>query len=111
MPEPQADSRHTRLFVADVGWLNERVHGLLRMQRDSGVAALEQIRQWHPKFAECSDEEIRQAEFAEADAQLVYAREHGFDSWRELEERVRLLAGDAQTEPFWPRFKRCKRAI
>jgi hypothetical protein len=32
------------------------------------------------RFRGCSDEEIRQALFTEAAAQLVYAREHGFDA-------------------------------
>ena len=78
--EPSTRSRHTRLFVADVGWIAERVHGLLRTRQSAGPAALEQIREWHPRFANRTDEEIRQASFTEQDAQLVYAREHGFET-------------------------------
>ena len=48
--DPSSRSRNTRLFVADVAWINERVHGLLRMRQSSGPAALEQIREWHPRF-------------------------------------------------------------
>jgi ankyrin repeat protein len=106
--EPSLDSRHTRLFVADMQWLTERVHGLLRTRQSAGPAALEQIREWHPRFAGCSDEEIRQSPFSEADAQLVYAREHGFDAWAELERRVKLLAADSNTEasePFLAAFR------
>ena len=84
-PSPRA--RHTRLFVADMQWITDRVHGLLRTRRSAGPAALEQIREWHPRFSGCSDEEIRQAPFTEADAQLVYAKEHGFDSWDDLVQR------------------------
>src|SRR5262249_17205106 len=62
--------RHTRLFVADVQWITDRVHGLLRTRQSAGPAALEQIRAWHPRFDACSDEEIRQAPFTERDAQL-----------------------------------------
>ncbi len=76
-PQP----RHTRLFVPDVQWITDRVHGLLRTRQSAGPAVLEQIREWHPRFSGCSDQEILQAPFTETDAQLVYAREHGFDSW------------------------------
>jgi ankyrin repeat protein len=105
--EPSPRSRQTRLFVADVAWITGRVHGLLRTRQSAGPAALEQIREWHPRFADCTDEEIRQAPFTEEDARLVYAREHGFETWDELETRVNLLASrtdSATTEPFMAAF-------
>ena len=105
--EPSSHSRHTRLFVADVGWITERVHGLLRTRQSAGPAALEQIREWHPRFADCTDEEIRLAPFTEEDAQLVYAREHGFETWDDLTSRVDLLASTKvtpTTEPFMAAF-------
>jgi ankyrin repeat protein len=106
--EPSAHARHTRLFVADMAWIADRVQGLLRTRQSAGPAALEQIREWHPRFAGCSDEEIRQAPFQEADAQLVYAREHGFDTWGDLVRRVNLLAADPSAqaaEAFLPAFR------
>jgi hypothetical protein len=51
---PQA--RQARLFVPDTQWITERVHGLLRTRQSAGPAALEQIREWHPRFSACSDE-------------------------------------------------------
>ncbi len=106
--EPSPHSRHTRLFVADMQWITDRVHGLLRTRNSAGPAALEQIREWHPRFAGCSDEEIRLAPFTEADARLVYAREHGFDTWGDLARRVDRLASTpdaAATEPFLAAFQ------
>jgi len=106
--ERSPEARHTRLFVADMQWMNDRVHGLLRTRQSAGPAALEQIRKWHPRFSACSDEEILQAPFTEADARLVYAREHRFDSWDELTHRVNLLASDsgaAAAEPFFAAFR------
>jgi ankyrin repeat protein len=100
--------RHSRLFVADVDWIMGRVQGLLRTRQSAGPAALEQIREWHPRFTGCSDEEILQAPFTEADAQLVYAREHGFDTWDDLARRVNLLASATNpeaTEPFLAAFR------
>jgi len=105
--EPSSRSRHTRLFVADVAWITDRVHGLLRTRDSAGPAALEQIREWHPRFSACSDEEIRQAPFTEEDARLVYAREHGFETWDDLTNRVNLLASSptaAANEPFLAAF-------
>jgi ankyrin repeat protein len=89
-------------------WISARVHGLLQTRSSAGPAALEQIREWHPRFDGWSDEEIRQAPFTEADAQLVYAREHGFDSWDDLARRVNLVASAPSveaTEPFLAAFR------
>ena len=105
--EPSSRSRHTRVFVADVAWIADRARGLLRTRQSAGPAALEQIREWHPRFADCSDEEIRLAPFTEEDARLVYAREHGFESWDDLTSRVNLLASTTDTrtaEPFMAAF-------
>ena len=105
--EPSSRSGHTRLFVADLAWITDRVHGLLRTRGSASPAALEQIREWHPRFSDRSDEEIRQAPFTEEDAQLVYAREHGFETWDELASRVNLLASNPATatgEPFMAAF-------
>jgi ankyrin repeat protein len=109
--EPSSHSRHTRLYVADVVWITDRVHGLLRTRQSAGPAALEQIREWHPRFVDWTDEEIRQAPFTEEDARLVYAREHGFETWDDLTSRVNLLASrtdTATTEPFMGAFNALK---
>jgi len=102
------EARHTRLFVLDMQWIEERAHGLLQTRQSAGPAALEQIREWHPRFSSSSDAEILQAPFTEADARLVYAREHGFDHWAELTQRVDALASHASTgttEPFVAAFR------
>ncbi|HVN07044.1 MAG TPA: ankyrin repeat domain-containing protein [Bryobacteraceae bacterium] len=106
--EAPPGTRHTRLYVAGIEWIADRVQGLLRTRQSAGPAALEQIREWHPRFSACSDEEIRQAPFTAADAQLVYAREHGFDTWDDLVHRVNLLAAAPQAdggEPFLAAFR------
>jgi ankyrin repeat protein len=105
--DPSSRQHHTRLFVPDLAWITDRVHGLLRTRSSAGPAALEQIREWHPRFSDCSDEQIRQAAFTEEDARLVYAREHGFETWQDLAERVGLLASNpsaAVSEPFLTAF-------
>ena len=105
--EPSPDARHTKLFVADVAWIADRVQGLLQTRHSAGPAALEQIREWHPAFADLTDEQILQAPFDEDDARLVYAREHGFDTWADLTNRVEVLAQkkDSAEEPFLVAFE------
>lgn len=106
--EPSSRSRNTRLFVADAAWIMQRVHGLFRTRQSAGPSALEQIREWHPRFTDRTDEEIRQASFTEEDARLVYAREHGFETWDDLMSRVNLLASQQDataTEPFMAAFR------
>ena len=105
--EPGSRAGHARLFETDLRWLAERVHGLLRTRNSAGPAAFEQIREWHPRFQDLSDEEIRQAPFTVEDARLVYAREHGFDTWEEMAARVNVLGLDpaaSATEPFLAAF-------
>ncbi len=103
--EPSADSRHTRLFVADVEWIADRARGLVTTRLSAGPAVLEQIREWHPRFEDASDDDIRAAEFSEDDARLVYAREHGFSTWRELADRVEAMKRGGTDEPFFAAFK------
>ncbi len=105
--DPSSQAGHTRLFESDLAWLTDRVHGLLRTRHSAGPAALEQIREWHPRFRDRTDEEIRQAAFSVDDARLVYAREHGFEHWDDLTARAKVLASDAsaaQAEPFLSAF-------
>ncbi len=105
--DPADQVRHTRIFVADVAWMMDRVHGLMRTRASAGPAALEQIREWHPRFADATDRQILDAPFSEEDARLVYAREHGFDTWADLVSRVEALAQskDSRDEPFLAAFE------
>ncbi len=45
-------------------------------------------------------QEIQAAAITQEDAELVLAREHGFDHWDELAARVAALKADASIEPF-----------
>jgi hypothetical protein len=103
--EPSSRSRHTRLFIADLpgSWRGFMVCCERDIRLPRGART---IRERHPRFSEKSDEEIRQAPFAKEDVRLVYAREHGFETWDDLTSRVNLLASTpakANTEPFTAR--------
>jgi ankyrin repeat protein len=61
--------------------------------------ALRLVREFHPRYAQAGDAEIK-ADLTQEDAELVHAREHGFDTWSELAARVDALKADPSTEPF-----------
>jgi hypothetical protein len=108
--QPSSDSRHTHVIVTDMKWIGDRARGLLRAHHSGVPAALEQIREWHPRFADASDLDIQEATFTEADAQFVYAREHGFERWDELGARVEALAQGRAEDPFLRAFKALEKA-
>ena len=51
-------------------------------------AACERIQISHPDYTHASMEEITQADLSLRDAQLIIAREYGFDNWDDLKKKV-----------------------
>lgn len=118
-------ARRTRPFVRDLQYYDDRARGLLEVLADGALATLEQVRTWHPAFADASDEAIRSAAttktFTIDDARLVYARQHGHATWDLFAEHLRRLDAGEATEPFmevveagrrgrWPRVAALLRA-
>lgn len=56
------------------------------------------IQQYHPQFRKKTEAEIRAAEFALSDAQLVIAREHGFPSWPKFVRAIEARRAGAEAE-------------
>jgi ankyrin repeat protein len=105
----QGAGRHTRVFVADVAYQDERAGGLMSA-REAGVPqAFAQIREWHPRFGSATDGEIRSAAFTRDDARLVYAREHGFEDWSAFTGYVEGVARGERSEPFRDAFEAMRR--
>ncbi|MGB7283277.1 MAG: ankyrin repeat domain-containing protein [Candidatus Acidiferrum sp.] len=53
---------------------------------------IQRVRKHHLQFADPPDDEIARTKFALADAQLVIAREHGFESWPKFAKQVEATA-------------------
>ena len=70
--------------------LKRQAKDLLRSARANDAAALARFRNL-PAFASMSDVDLSRAALALHDAQSVIAREHGFESWNALRERVEDL--------------------
>jgi ankyrin repeat protein len=55
------------------------------------LEAIQRVKKYHARLGKLSETEIRKAKFALADAQLVIAREHGFESWPKFAKNVEAL--------------------
>jgi hypothetical protein len=64
----------------------KQAKSLLNGYKAGDASAIERIRRYHPRF-----ETILRRKFALADAQLILAREHGFESWPKFVKHVRML--------------------
>ncbi|HEY3884749.1 MAG TPA: ankyrin repeat domain-containing protein, partial [Vicinamibacterales bacterium] len=71
--------------------LKRQAKDLLRSARAGGAAAFGRFRLL-PAFAKVADADLARRPLALRDAQSVVAREHGFDSWNALRERVEELS-------------------
>ena len=68
----------------------------LRKAHASGDAqASERFRKHHPRFLSWPAEQVGKTPMSLRDAQLVIAREHGFEHWAALKTRVVALQGAA----------------
>ncbi len=94
----------TRIFSRDVSYFADRAEGLVVVVRDGLPDALHQVRAWHPTLGNASSEALR-AGFTLDDAQLVYARQHGFIDWTELARHLSSIAPNAEGEPFLAAFE------
>ena len=72
----------------DLTHLKHQAHDLLRDHRARDRAALQRLREFHPRFHASSDTEIAESELALSDAFLATAREYGFPSWPRLKAHV-----------------------
>jgi ankyrin repeat protein len=63
---------------------------LKKLARSGDSRLIERIRKFHPRPAKL----LRGGSFGLADAQLVIAREHGFDSWPKFAAHIEALARD-----------------
>ena len=81
---------------------------LLKAFKAGDSKVLDQVRWNHPRFQRLTDKEIAAGKFQLADAQLVLARLHAFDSWPKLLEHIELLE---RKDPAIMRFENAADAI
>ena len=81
---------------------------LLKSFKSGDPKTLDHIRWNHPRFRGLTDDQIRAGRFVLADAQLVIARLHYFESWPGLLRHIETLE---QQEPHVGRFEAAADAI
>lgn len=64
--------------------LKKQAKNLHRAHQQAEPGAVQRIREHLPRLSQAAESEIPQAEFSLQDAQLVLAREYGFQSWPKL---------------------------
>jgi ankyrin repeat protein len=94
-----ATRRPYRAFETDLEYYRGRAEGMVRTAVAGERNALRLVREFHPRYVQASDAEIK-ANFTQEDAEFVHAREHGFETWSELAARVEALKADPSIEPF-----------
>src|SRR5689334_6063952 len=68
---------------------------LLKAYRSADVETIRRVKRNHPRFGKLSEPGFDISKFALADAQLVIAREHGFESWPKFARRIEVLNSEA----------------
>lgn len=68
---------------------------LLKAYRSADVETIRRVKRKHPRFERLSEPGFEISKFALADAQLVIAREHGFESWPKFTKRIEVINSEA----------------
>jgi ankyrin repeat protein len=68
---------------------------LLKAYRSADVETIRRVERSHPRFEKLSEPGFDVSKFALADAQLVIAREHGFESWPKFATRIEVINSEA----------------
>jgi ankyrin repeat protein len=63
------------------------------------------MREHHPRLKHASDDELRRTKFALADAQLIVARWHGFESWAKFAKHIETITSDSSSR-VWTRAEK-----
>ncbi len=99
-----ATSRRCRLLSTDLAYNQERADALLAVLPDGLPGALEIVRELHPLYTQASDAALRAVRLSTADARLIYARDHGFESWDDLVRHLEAIRDGKAVEPFLAAF-------
>jgi ankyrin repeat protein len=67
----------------------------LKAYRSADVETIRRVKKNHPRFEKLSAPGFDVTKFALADAQLVIAREHGFESWPKFASRIEVMNSEA----------------
>jgi ankyrin repeat protein len=83
----------------------KRAKELVKAAKAGDARAFALMREHHPRLKKASDNELRRAKFALADAQLIVARWHGFESWQKFAKHVETITSESSSR-IWTRAEK-----
>ena len=87
-------------FETDLDYYRGRAAGMLSAFGTCERNAIRLVRLFHPDYADASEPEIRAAQLTQADAELILAREHGFETFDAFAGYIESLGEQRVAEPF-----------
>jgi ankyrin repeat protein len=87
-------------FETDTQYYRDRAAGMLSVFATAERNAIRLVRLFHPKFASASESGIRTATLTQADAELIVACEHGFETFEAFADYIAALREKRVSEPF-----------
>ena len=78
---------------------------LVKAAKAGNARAFALMREHHPRFTHASDDELRRRKFALADAQLIVARWHGFESWPKFATHIDTITSESSSR-VWTRAEK-----
>jgi hypothetical protein len=90
----------------DLDHLKHQARDLVKLHAAHDLAAVQRIREFHPRFNGKTDADISHATLKLSEAQLIIARERGFGSWARLKEHIeKCSAGGYVNLPYHDRIE------
>jgi ankyrin repeat protein len=87
-------------FETDPQYYRDRAAGMLSVFGMAEHNAVRLVRLFHPRFAAAPESDIRAAALTQADAELIVAREHGFETFEAFADYIEALRAQRVSEPF-----------
>jgi ankyrin repeat protein len=87
-------------FETDLQYYRDRAAGMLSVFGSGERNAVRLVRVFHPNYANASEPEIRGAKLTQTDAELILAREHGFETFEAFARYIEALRKGRVSEPF-----------
>lgn len=78
---------------------------LVKAAKAGDARAFALMREHHPRLTQASDDELRRRTFTLADAQLIVARWHGFESWPKFAKHIDTVTSESSSH-IWTRAER-----
>lgn len=95
-------------FETDLQYYRDRAAGMLSVFGTGEQNAIRLVRLFHPDFASASEADVRAASLTQADAELILAREHGFETFDAFAGHVGAIRERRISEPFAQAFAAIK---